>query len=132
MSKKTCLLIPLLLLSAGCAAADHTWTKENRSLQAARLAVLGVDWAQTRDIAAHPEKFTEQNYFLGGHPSEGQVDAYFAALALLDTGIAMAIPSEVVFKGVELHPRRYWQLWWTVINLSVVYDNWRMGVGLKF
>jgi hypothetical protein len=41
------------------------------------IALLVVDWLQSRFIAENPERFSETNPILGEHPSPDAVDVYF-------------------------------------------------------
>jgi hypothetical protein len=54
--------------------------------------MLAADWGQTRDIAAHPERFKETNSVLGRHPSARRVDAYFAGAMLGTVGLTYVLP----------------------------------------
>ena len=66
-------LLPLLLLLIPLAAnADVTLEKE-----LAYSALHLIDWAQTRQIAAQPDKWLELNPLLGQHPSRAKVNIIF-------------------------------------------------------
>ena len=45
-------------------------------------ALLIMDWKQTRQIALHPEKWSEMNPILGKHPKTAKVDIYFSIVVI--------------------------------------------------
>ena len=70
---------------------DH---EEHKTLLATTALLLAADWGQTRDIAAHPERFKEVNPILGPHPSTRRVDAYFAGAMLGTVGLTFVLPPQ--------------------------------------
>jgi len=84
-----------LVSSAYVQAAD--WSEDHeadKTLLATTALVLAADWGQTRDIAAHPERFKEVNPILGPHPSTRRVDAYFAGAMLGTVGLTFVLPPQ--------------------------------------
>lgn len=121
MSGKRCFkyFILIIALSYGCASAK--WTKEDTYRQAGFVAVTGVDWLQTREIAKSPGKYRETNPILGEHPSLEKVDAYFAVCVAAHTSIAVALPPEY---------RKWWQYVWIGLESYTVGHNF--ATGLRF
>jgi hypothetical protein len=74
-------------------ASGSEWTTNDTYRQATFLVLDAADWAQTRNIARNPDKYFETNPSLGAHPTTSQVDKYFVGMALLNTGIAYALPT---------------------------------------
>jgi hypothetical protein len=68
------------------------WNARDTVLEGAMLALLVVDWRQTRNIAAHPSLWEETNPILGAHPSAARVDAWFAASAVAHVAAAYVLP----------------------------------------
>ena len=58
------------------------------------LAVDAADYAQTRTIARNPHSYIEYNTALGNHPSLGRVGTYFAAGAVMQLGVSIALPKD--------------------------------------
>jgi hypothetical protein len=83
----------LFLVSVNACAFDE-WTTNDTYRQAAFLVLDAADWAQTRNIARNPDKWNETNPSLGAHPSTTDVDKYFVGMALINTSIAYALPSD--------------------------------------
>lgn len=82
-----------LVSSTYAQAADwRADREEDKTLLATTALMLAADWGQTRDIAAHPERFKEFNPILGPHPSTRRVDAYFAGAMLGTAGLTYALP----------------------------------------
>lgn len=52
-------------------------------LVAVYLTAHFMDWAQTRVIAQHPERWREMNPILGEHPLPTAVNIYFATLLVI-------------------------------------------------
>ena len=60
------------------------------------LALHGLDWAQTRQIAKSPhETVSETNPILGRHPSVGRVNNYFLATGLGHYGLSKILPPDL-------------------------------------
>ena len=82
-----------LLLVSSSAFADE-WTSADTKREAVYLTLHTLDWAQTRNIARNPNKWTESNVILGKHPSVPQVDRYFIATGALHLAVAYYLPAE--------------------------------------
>lgn len=121
MRARHCLLIAFAIVITGCATGG--WTKEDTYRQAAVVAVSAVDWMQTRKIARNPERYYELNPILGRHPSEAEVDLYFAASIAAHTAVSMALPPDW---------REVWQYLSIGFEYSVVAHNFSIGLGFGF
>lgn len=86
------LLPAAIFLALATPAQASDWRDEDTVREAVYLGLHAIDWAQTRTIAAHPEKYHEMNPVVGEHPSAGNVNRYFAATTLLHLGVAYALP----------------------------------------
>jgi hypothetical protein len=100
-----------------------SWTTAEKWWLAASTAAMVVDWGQTRHIASHPETFSERNTILGSHPSQGTVDAYFAAGLIGTALIAYALP-----RGW----RTAFLIGTTALSVGCVVNNVGLGVGLEW
>lgn len=119
-------------------------SKADWQREAAFLTIHAIDWGQTLDISqkcqpvvelvnpdnpAHgayiyePEK-VENNPILGDCPSRGEVNTYFAASALLHTGITYLLPAG--------KPREYWQYLTITVSGTVVARNYQIGLSVNF
>src|SRR6266700_1924855 len=110
---------------AGCAGlpAAEPWSKADVGREIAFGALLAVDWAQTREIAAHPERYHERNPVIGEHPSSGRVDAYMLAAGALHLGIANLLSGDW---------RSAWQWGGIVIEAGAIGSNYLIGIGVPF
>ncbi len=121
--KRLVLLVAVLVLGCG----PRTWTKADTAREAAYLALHGVDWGQTLDIADHPEKWHERNPVLGSHPGRGEVNAYFIATGLLHP---------VVSYGLRKYAPDGWSEAWQYgtigLELYCVGNNYSLGIGMGF
>ena len=89
------------------------WALMNLSIMA--------DWHQTRYIANHPDTYWEEyNPILKGHPSQGEVDAFFIWHLAFNNGVMIALPKSY---------RPYYAGAVTAWQTRVVIRN--NGVGLK-
>ena len=70
--------------------AQSNWTKADTIRESIVMGVIYVDWDQTREIQANPEKWEESNPLIGHQP--GQVNRYFLASAMCHAGIAYILP----------------------------------------
>lgn len=82
------LLLAVTIAVAGCAPLRHAARRHGVVLAEASWQVLhAVDFAQTVTIARQPRRFEEEGiptvWLIGEHPSEGAVEACWAAIALL-------------------------------------------------
>lgn len=89
----------------------------------AYLLLHGLDWGQTRDIASKPNRFTETNAFLGEHPSDSDVNRYFALTGLGHYALSRMLPSDWarVFQNVTAG-----------LENGVTNRNAMLGVQVKF
>lgn len=92
-------------------AAD--WSQADTARQAVYTSTLILDWSQTRDIARHPGKY-ETNVILGRHPSQREVNQYFAAAAVLHLAVSYVLPRPW---------REVWQVGSIVISTAYVVRN---------
>jgi hypothetical protein len=99
------------------------WDKTDSLLLTTALSTIAVDWAQTRDISRHPERFTEGNPFLGSHPSVGRVDKYFA-LAMAGTAATAGFLTST--------PRKWFLGGVTAVEVVVIISNHRVGIRADF
>lgn len=98
------------------------WTKQEKQWAAAALAVTAVDWAQTRYIAAHPDRFRELNPLLPDHPTLGQVNRHFVRSILITGLVAHLLPE---YRLAILRTT-------AVLELGVTARNAYIGIGVKF
>ena len=103
-------------------AHAHDWTASEKGWAAAWLATRAVDWAQTRHIARHPDRFRELNPMLDPHPSLGEVNRMF--LLTTAAGLLAAHYLPKYRKGML-------QVWFAV-GAVVVARNAHIGVRLEF
>lgn len=112
------LSIACLVLS-GC--ANGGWNAADTYRQSGVVALMTVDWAQTRKIAKNPDRYSENNPILGSHPSTGEVDAYFLTCAVAHTAVAMALPPKY---------REWWQYVFIGVEAVAVGHNMSIGLGV--
>ena len=103
--------------------AFDEWSKRDYALQTTWIAIDIIDWGQTRHIAKNPQQFHENNPTLGGHPSVGQVDAFFISGIVLNTAITHILPSAW---------RPYWQAVSIGFSSVFVVNNYRLGLKIDF
>jgi hypothetical protein len=115
------LLISLLLLSSS-AFADK-WRTSDTYREVGYMTLHALDFKQTHDIAANPDKYFERNHILGEHPDSAQVNTYFAATALAHYGIARILPHEwrEIFQYVTIG-----------VESQSVFRNFSLGIGGSF
>jgi len=97
--------------------------EQDRTLLATTAVMLAADWGQTRDIAAHPERFREVNPVLGRHPSTRRVDAYFTGAIIGTVGLTYVLPPQT---------RRLWLGGVTTLEVMVVLRNNSLQVGTTY
>lgn len=73
----------LLFVPSLCFAGDISLAVTSRVL----------DWAQTRYVIQHPEKFYEMNRKMGDHPSMETVNRHFSQLIIKDVLLGSILPS---------------------------------------
>lgn len=87
--------IGAVLLAAGLNANAQSfgdWSTLDKSLLLGATTFHLVDWGQTRTIAYNPNRWTENNPFLGKHPSVGEVNNYFLSRLILVPLAAHLLP----------------------------------------
>jgi len=85
------------------------------------MGTLLFDWAQTRQIQGHPERWREFNPLIGHQPA--QVNCYFLASAVLHASIAYALPPSW---------RHVWQYVWIGQEAACIGNNYSIGVRVSF
>ena len=128
---KTFAVILIVFLFSVTANAADKWTTADTAWQASAMALMAVDWGQTRYIAQHPEYY-EVNPILGRHPSTKAVDLYFVGAMIVHPVISYLLPSKAEIFGVTINPRRIWQAGTIVLELGCVANNARLGIGFSF
>lgn len=121
MTRIVALFLATMIWAGVARAAD--WTRTDSAFQIASSALIVADWAQTREIAKHPERWRETNLILGEHPSRGKVNAYFAACLVGNAAIAYALPAPY---------RRWWQIATVVVEAGYVAHNYHLGIRVSF
>lgn len=83
------------------------------------LALLNIDWLQTRYIATHPYEYSEINIILGRHPTSAKVNWYFGICSVLVAGISLYTNDLFawLFLGVI-----------SIMELICVVHNYRNGI----
>lgn len=121
MNRRTSLL-KFLLLFLLTLPLPAQWTRSDTLTEAGYLTLHCADWAQTLQIADSGGRWTEQNVFLGRHPSRGKVNAYFAGTALAHVLIARCLPPDARhwFQGVTIG-----------IEAGCVGNNYRIGIRFR-
>lgn len=115
-----------------CFAADK-WTTTDTIYESVFIASLAVDWGQTRYISSHSNVFYENNWFLGKHPSDFEINRYMAISAIGHVVIAVFLPTkmDVPFIGT-INPRRWWQVVWIGIEGGYIINNGSIGLKTRW
>lgn len=97
------------------------WTRIDSIREGVVLGTLLVDWAQTRQIQAHPDRWHEVNPLIGSQT--GQVNRYFIAGALVHMGVAYM-----------LHPKARKVFQYVTIGMEggCIAKNYSIGVRFSF
>lgn len=117
------LVLCALMLASQPAQAGDEWTDEQVGQVLVLATLTAADWAQTRNIARHPQVWHENNPLLGPHPSVAEVDRHFVASALIGAAILHALPTR--YRDAALAAG-------IVVEAGCVANNLRIGVGIKF
>ncbi|MBI5550710.1 MAG: hypothetical protein HY911_04320 [Desulfobacterales bacterium] len=114
----------------GCAG----WSAQEKAGQAVYTALHLADWAQTRQIAAEPEKYHENNPYLGEHPSTGKVDLYMGATLAAHCVVSDLLPHKwtVPLIHKKINPRALWQYLTIGIEAGCVASNYSLGLRGEF
>ena len=116
------IILDLFLLFTSNSQADE-WTAADTGREAVYLTLHSIDWAQTRNIARNPDKWYEQNSYLGKHPSVAQVDRYFIAAGAIQFAVAYYLPAEY---------RKAFQYVTIGVEGGAVVHNFSLGIEVKF
>jgi hypothetical protein len=119
---KTLIVLLILLFPFTALAADE-WKKSEIRWEAAWQFSHGLDWLQTRYIAANPDEYREINPILGKHPSKQKVNIYFAAGAIIHPVISHYLPRKY---------RDVWQKFTFTASALNVGRNYAIGIRFEF
>ena len=85
---------------------------------------LVADWGQTRHIAKNPTLYYEQaNPVIQGHPTVGQVDAWFIGSLVVNNGIMLILPKKY---------RPYYAGVVTAMEAHFIISNNQIGIKISF
>ena len=107
------------IMLTGC--ANGGWSTADTYRQSGVVALMGIDWMQTRKIAQNPDDYHEHNPVLGSNPSTEKVDVYFPVCIAAHTAVSMALPPEY---------RKWWQYVFIGVQAGVVASNFSIGLGV--
>jgi hypothetical protein len=99
------------------------WDTETKALYWSGAALIVADWGQTRVISRNPQSYRELNPWLGEHPSQSKVDAYFLGYLLTHYLIADMMPEP--YKGKALAVI-------LAVQFSAVRGNASIGINMRF
>ena len=122
-------LLILLMLCSNCYAFDD-WSKTDIVLQSAYTAVTIIDWGQTLNISKNTNKFEEQNFMLGQHPSKSKVNIYFPVMITANFIVSALIPNKCEIFSVKC--RNVWQSIYLFDETQAVVRNFKIGIKVEF
>ena len=107
-----------------CLFSCSHWTRQDTYRQGCITALVGAEWAQTRDMAnRYDEDYWETSAFLGKNPSTAEVDRHFLMVAVGSAVLAYALPSKL---------RKYLQLFYIGYEANMVRHNHAIGLRIHF
>ncbi|HZF19517.1 MAG TPA: hypothetical protein VE008_07400 [Burkholderiales bacterium] len=112
-----------LILVASAARAGDDWTTSDTVRQGILTGLIITDWAQTREIVAHPEKYRERNPFLGAYPSQGKLNNIVALSIVGSAVISYVLPRQW---------REAFQYVWIGAEAVTVIHNRSIGIRIPF
>jgi len=118
---KTFILAVLLFISIPSFADE--WKSVDTKREVGFQVLWLIDYAQTRNIAAHPDQWHEENSYLGLHPTIGAVNRYFLVGSVLHAGIAYMLPEKY---------RAPFQYGTIAVEVGYVAHNYSIGISAKF
>lgn len=116
-------VIAYLITYAPHVKAGDEWTADQRTQASVLAGLLIADWAQTRQISRHPNRWSEQNPVIGSHPSTRRVDTYFISSIAIGYLLLDAMPSE--YRNAAINAG-------IVLEAGVVGHNLNLGLGINF
>ncbi len=117
-SIRLCLIAALLALSTNVRADD--WTLNDTLMETATLAMLAIDYHQTKQVVADGR---EGNPIIGLKGENISPDAYFLTVASAQLVLALVLPQPY---------RRISQLVVIVVQADAVSANWSAGYRMDF
>ena len=135
-------VVIMIVLFAVPAHAEYkfaeNWTWTDTAYEAANQSLFIVDWAQTRSMARQGWKWNGDSYseicpFLSKHPTTSEVDTLIPIGMAVHLLVSLALPPDYKVLGVNIHPRRTWQLMWIGIETGAIANNFSgCGVRIEF
>ena len=126
MGRTAIILFVMLAFSSAVIGAEEWFGELNHEEIIAEAVFVGLavlDWNQTLQIAKHPDEYSETNFIIGEHPSEGRVNILMPAGIVLHALVTYALPRKY---------RSFWQYVWIGEEAACVYQNWRTGLTVRF
>lgn len=110
----------LLICIVSC---SQQFGRKYSAKEAATDALIIADWAQTLEIAEHPERWQENNPLLGKHPSKERVNWSIGAALLTNTVLHRVLPDKYLGK---------YQIALCVVEGAAVAGNYSIGIRAGF
>lgn len=114
-------MLMLLMLASNAASADE-WSTENTALEASYATLLAVDYLQTRHAIGKPG-YIEKNPLLGKRPNMAELNL---------AAVVFIAGHYVIARNLPEPWRENFQIITAAIEFSVVADNYRIGLSVKF
>ncbi len=118
-------LIILMLLLFPLPVMAYTWDTQDTVLQVLVVTSLAIDRHQTRQI--NSKGFEECGWarsWIGSHPSNKEIDTYFAGAAIGHTAISIILPKHWIVGSYDIPVRTIWQSFWFGVEFKTVRDNY--------
>jgi hypothetical protein len=135
-------IVVVMIMLCNPAHAEYrfaeNWTWKDTAFETVNQSMFIVDWGQTRHMARQEWKW-EGNYysencpFLSKRPTTSEVDTMIPIGMVAHLLISLALPPDYKVLGVNIHPRRTWQLMWIGIEAGAIANNFSgAGVRIEF
>lgn len=108
------------------------WETTDYALGAAYLSLHCVDWVQTRNIAANPDKYYERNNYMSMHPTMDQVDKFFVVTTAIEAVMITVLPREVEMYGYKVPVRNIYQCVRVLDTANTVRGNVKIKLGIGY
>lgn len=114
----------LALILVGCGLWGNTpWVPADTRWEIASEMAIAVDWWQTSDLVRVPGDYEKSNPILGRHPSQKNINQWFAGWLIMHPLIMWSLPAPW---------RRSAQVMTVLVEAKCIKQNIDLGIALKF
>lgn len=121
--KNTLIIVFIICISSANVFASDSWSKSDIYRELAYIAVLSIDFEQTKSGLANLDGVQESNVFLGERPNNKKINEYVAG---------MIVGHAIISNHLSSSNRKLFQNITIIYHANIIYKNHMIGARINF